>query len=114
MTVLFSATQTITSTLNTVTSVATGLSTGVQALADLAAVGALHSQHYRKTTEASLRLEADELEEMAIDVAAARIARKQLELQRELSADTDLADKFNEIRNRLNGSRRGSLSLAAE
>lgn len=114
MTVLFTARQTATAALTSVTSTVNVVTHAATALADLATVGSLHAAHYRKTTEAALALEADELEELAIDAAAVRIARRQTELVRELSQDSDLADKFLTIQARLQAKRRPSIKVAAE
>lgn len=113
MTVLFSARQTAVATLDSVTSTVAVVAKSADALANLATVGSLYAEHYRKTTEASLNLEADELAELALDAAAARIARKQVELTRELKADSGLSEAFTEIRQRLMASRH-SLKIAAE
>lgn len=114
MTVLFTARQTATAALTSVTSTVNVVTHAATALADIATVGSLHAAHYRKTTEAALALEADELEELAIDAAAVRIARRQTELARELANDGDLTDRFVDIRSRLAAKRRPSLKVAAE
>lgn len=86
--------RTTTDVLSTVSATTSSITHGAQALSSITESGALRARAYRDATEAEIAENAGRRQYERVNAAKLDVARKTLDLKRELDADKELAEIF--------------------